>query len=320
MAELRYDPISAEWVMVASHRQERPQMPKDWCPFCAGSGKVPDSGYDVFRYPNDFPALSMAPPAPDSVATDLFRTSPAYGKCEVILYSDDHNATLGDLDDAHVHKLAELWQSTFAELSEHEKVKYVFMFENRGEQVGVTMPHPHGQVYAYPYIPSKIERETQSAREYFAQNKRSLFGDLLNEEKRVKVRIIAENEHFTVYVPFYAKTAYAVHVTANREVADLSGMTVDEIKSLGVTLRDCARMYDSLYGFAFPYMMCMHNAPVDGGDYSGIFRFHVEFISLLRSRDKQQFFASSESGAGAFCNPTCPEEKAEELRKAWKSV
>ncbi|MCL2085002.1 MAG: galactose-1-phosphate uridylyltransferase [Oscillospiraceae bacterium] len=317
MAELRYDPISREWVMVASYRQSRPQMPADWCPFCPGSGKVPDAGYDVMRYLNDFPALSQSPPEPDDVATDVFQTARAYGRCEVLLYSDRHTATLGDLDDEHIKKLANMWRECFVELSADERVKYVFIFENRGEQVGVTMPHPHGQVYAYPYLPPKLEREVLSAREYHIVKGGNLFLSLLDEEKRVGTRIIARGEHFTVYVPFYSRIAYGVHVTANRPVADISEMTDAELGALGVTLRDCARMYDGLFGFPFPYMMCMHNAPVNSGDFTGVFQFHVEFFPPLRARDKQQFFASSETGAGAFCNPTSPEEKAAEMREAY---
>jgi UDPglucose--hexose-1-phosphate uridylyltransferase len=291
-------------------------MPVDWCPFCPGSGKVPDNGYDVFRYPNDFPALSVNPPAPDEVQTDLFKTAPAYGRCEVILYSDKHNATLGELSDSHVKKLTALWREVFTEFSKDEQIKYIYFFENRGKPVGVTMPHPHGQVYGYSYIPSKIERKLQSAREYSAKHGGSLFLDLLNEEKRVGTRIIAENPYFTVYVPFYSRVVYGVHVTANRRVGNVSEMSDDELEALGTTLRDCAVMYDNLFGFEFPYMMCIHNAPVNTED-AGVFQFHAEFFPPLRSADKQQFFASSETGAGAFCNPSSPEEKACELRKAF---
>jgi UDPglucose--hexose-1-phosphate uridylyltransferase len=312
MAELRFDPVASEWVMIASHRQERPQMPKNWCPFCPGSGKVPDNGFDVFRYPNDFPALSTNPPIPDDVASDLFKTAPAYGRCEVLLYSDKHTATLGDLSDTHAAKLSRLWLECFTEFSQDEKIKYVFIFENRGEPVGVTMPHPHGQIYGYSYIPPKVEHKLESVRK-----NPGLFLDLLSEEKRIKTRIIAENEHFTVYVPFYSRVAYGVYVMANRQVGSIAEMTPQEVEALGITLRNCAKMYDNLFGFTFPYMMCMHNAPVNSGDMSG-FQFHAEFVTVMRSADKQQFFASSETGVGAFCNPTCPEEKAEELRKAWE--
>ncbi len=162
MAELRYNPLTKDYVMIASHRQNRPQMPKDWCPFCPGSGNVPDS-YDVFKYDNDFPALSTEPPEPDPVTTELYKTAPSYGKCEVILYSPDHNALLHQLSDEHVRKLVELWTARYIELSADPKVKYVFIFENRGEEVGVTMPHPHGQIYAFPFIPKKLALELEAS-------------------------------------------------------------------------------------------------------------------------------------------------------------
>lgn len=318
MAELRYNPITKDWVMVASHRQARPQMPKNWCPFCPGSGKVPDEGFQVLRYPNDFPALSQTPPVPDDVAGNLFEAAPAYGKCEVLLYSDKHTATLAELDDGQVQKLAELWRECFIDISSDEKIKYVYIFENRGDVVGVTMPHPHGQVYGYSFIPKKIAEEIEGASEYYAKHGSNIFCDLLKQEKEDGRRIIFENEHFTVYVPFFSPITYGMHVTANRQVPHLAAMTGDEIASLGKTLRACCGMYDSLFDTAFPYMMCMHNAPVNSGDFDKIWQFHIEFFPPMRAADKQQFLASSETGAGAWCNPTAPEEKAEELRQAFK--
>lgn len=317
MAELRYNPILKDWTMVASHRQSRPQMPADWCPFCPGSGKVPGGGFSVLRYPNDFPALSVNPPEPDDVETALFKVRPSYGRCEVILYSDRHTASLCELPDEHVHALSRLWQEVFNDLSSDEKIKYVFIFENRGEEVGVTMPHPHGQVYGYPYIPKRMEQEAESAREHYVETGKNLFAELLAEEKRDGRRIIFENQHFTVYVPFFSPVTYGIWVSANREAPHLGAMSDAELKALGETVRDCSGMYDSLFDKAFPYMMCMHNAPVNSGDFDQYWQFHIEFIPPMRGPDKQQFFASSESGAGAFCNPNRPEEKAAELREAY---
>ncbi len=302
--------------MVASHRQARPQLPKDWCPFCPDSGKVPE-GYTVLRYMNDFPALSDNPPEPDDVATSLFRVAPSYGRCEVILYAPEHTKTVPELSDAHVKTLAELWREIFDDLKKDEKIKYIFIFENRGELVGVTMPHPHGQVYGYSYLPRKIETEFASAKEYKEETGRCIYCDALQEELNDSRRIVFANEYFTVYIPFASAQAYGLHVTANRHVTDISKMTADEIEALGVTVRDVAGLYDSLFDKPFPYMMCMHNAPVNSGDVSG-FHFHVEFYTVLRSADKQQFAASSETGAGAWCNPTAPEEKAQEMREAYK--
>ena len=195
MAELRWHPLTKDWVMIASHRQARPQMPKNWCPFCPGSGKVPDE-FDVLKYDNDFPALSQNPPEEDDVATDFFKTAPAYGKCEVILYSSGHTVTLPQLSDSHVRKLVDLWCERFEELRKDEKMKYIFIFENRGDVVGVTMPHPHGQIYAYPFIPKKLELMVNSSREYTEEKKKCLFCDMLENEIKEEKRVIFKNEHF----------------------------------------------------------------------------------------------------------------------------
>ena len=130
MAELRWNPFTREWVMIASHRQSRPQMPKDWCPFCPGSGKVPDEGYTVYRYSNDFPALSVNPPEPDPVATGFFQAKPSYGRCEVILYAPEHDKTLPELSDEHVARLARLWRDIFHDMKQDPNLNFVFIFEN----------------------------------------------------------------------------------------------------------------------------------------------------------------------------------------------
>lgn len=318
MSELRWNPLLKDWVMVAGHRQGRPQMPKDWCPFCPGSGKVPDQ-FDVYRYPNDFPALSQTPSEPDDVATDpLFQVKPSYGKCEVLLYSPEHHGTVGALDDAHIHKLAGMWREVFDDMKADEKIKYIYIFENRGDVVGVTMPHPHGQAYGYSFLPKRLEQELESAKEYQVEKGSCLFCDLLAAEKADGRRIIFENEHFTVFMPFFSPITYGVHITANRHMGDLSEMTEAELNALGETVRSVSGMYDALFHTHFPYMMCMHNAPVNCGDVSA-FHFHVEFVPPMRSETVQQFFASSETGAGAFCNPNCPEAKAEELRAAYQT-
>lgn len=318
MAELRYNPVTRDWVMVASHRQGRPQMPKDWCPFCAGSGKVPDSGYDVLRYDNDFPALSQTPPEPDDVATDFYVTRPAYGRCEVLLYSDKHDACLWELSDNHVHRLAGMWRECFEDMRADKKIKYVYIFENRGEPVGVTMPHPHGQAYGYSYIPQKINTELLSAGDYYIKQGECLFCRVLREEEAGGRRLVFKNKHFSVFIPFFAPVAYGVHIYSNRHVADISEMNKEELDALGETVRDCAGMYDYLFNTRFPYMMCMHNVPVNYGASVEAWHFHIEYYPPMRASDKQQFFASSETGAGAWCNPTSPEEKAAELRQAYE--
>lgn len=317
MAEMRWHPLIKDWVMIASSRQGRPQMPKDWCPFCPGSGKVPEE-YDVYKYDNDFPALSQNPPEPDDVANDFFKVRPAYGKCEVILYSPGHTVTLPELPVEHIRKLVDLWVERYEALKADPKIKYIFIFENRGDVVGVTMPHPHGQIYGYSVIPKKLELELEAAGDYYKENSRCLFCDMLKEEQKAEKRIIFENEQFTCFLPFFSEYPYGVYIISKQHLGAIDELEGAQRDALAQTLKEAAGMFDSLFGYKFPYMMCMHNAPVNSGDTSDSYHFHIEFFPPMRAADKQKFNASSETGAWAYCNPTCPEEKADELRQAHK--
>ncbi len=318
MAELRYHPLIDDWVMIASHRQARPQMPKDWCPFCPGSGRVPER-YDVLEYDNDFPALSLEPPPMDDVSNNFFQARPAYGKCEVILYSPNHTASLYDLTDDHVKKLVDLWCRRFEALSKDPKIQYVFIFENRGDAVGVTMPHPHGQIYAYSWLPKKLELEVNAAKKHYQQTGECLFCTLLKNELDFQKRVIFQNEHFTVFLPYFSEYPYGVYIFSNAHKQTITQLTQEERFALGQTVKQISGMYDQLFGYRFPYMMCMHNAPINQPeDLSRVYHFHVEYFPPMRAADKQKFNASSETGAWAHCNPTAPEEKAEELRAAYR--
>ena len=317
MAELRWNPLVKDWVMVASNRQNRPQMPKDWCPFCPGSGKVPDK-FTVLKYDNDFPALSQNPPVPDDVETRIYKTKPNYGKCEVVLYSPEHTVTLPELSEPHIRELVDLWTERFVEISSDEKIKYVFIFENRGAAVGVTMPHPHGQIYGYSVVPKKLELEMQSCREHFNENGSCLICDLMEDEEKDGRRIIFENEDFVTFLPFWSEYPYGVYIGAKRHFQNLTQMTEREKDNLANILKETAGMLDSLFDYTFPYMMCMYQNPVNSEDTSDYYHFHIAFYPPMRSADKIKYNASSETGAWAHCNPTAPEEKAEELRAAHK--
>ena len=245
----------------------------------------------------------------------------------MLLYDDRHDSRLAQLSDAHVHKLARMWFEVFNEFTGDPAIKYVFLFENRGDVVGVTMPHPHGQAYGYPFIPQIIRDELAGAKEHYDNTGKCLFCGLLGQEISDGRRIIHDNGHFVLYTPFFARTAYSTHITAKRHFPTIADATEAELDALGEIVRDASAMYDALFDKPFPYMMCMHNGVSnkhagagEHEDCSKYFHFHIEFIPPMRSAEKQQYFASSETGAGAWCNPTCPEEKAEELREAWKRV
>jgi len=322
MAELRWNPMINDWVMINSKRQARPNMPKGHCPFCPGSEKVPDH-YDVMKYDNDFPALSQTPPEPDNVEIDgsLYKTKPMYGKCEVILFSPDHESSICEFPVEHIEKIIDLWTERYIEIAKDENIKYIFIFENRGELVGVTQPHPHGQIYGYSVMPKKIELEIDAFHSHYSKNKTCMFCDMNKEEIGFRQRIVYENDDFIVYVPFFAEYVYQVYITSKTHKSSIAKFTRTEKNNLALTLKMVTGMYDALFDKKFPYMMCMHNTPVNVPHLTQInktFHFHIEFYTPLRSENVQQFNASSETGVWAHCNPSSPEEKAEELRQALK--
>lgn len=315
MAELRYNPLLRDWTMVAANRQFRPQMPQNNCPFCPGSGKVPDM-YDVYAYNNDYPVLSPQPPEPEAVATGIYKTEPAYGKCEVILYSSNHTATLPDLSVNHILKLIDLWVERFRVLERDKKHKYIFIFENRGSEVGVTMPHPHGQIYAYPYIPLKIRRELESCQAHFEASGNCLICDMNTEEKSFSERVIYETNHFISYLPFFTDYPYGAFVVAKSHKSCITDLTAEERMDLAHILKTVVSGMDALFDREFPYMMAIHQRPVNSHSVEDFYHFHIEFYPLLWSRTNIKYLASSETGAWAPANPMAVEVTAQYLRDA----
>ncbi|MFY9295772.1 MAG: galactose-1-phosphate uridylyltransferase [Caldicoprobacterales bacterium] len=320
MAELRWNPLLRDWTMVAANRQNRPDMPKDFCPFCPGSGKVPED-YDVYKYDNDFPVLSQNPPKPDDIGSEFYKVREAYGKCEVILYSPDHNTSLCELSVEHIKKLVDLWVERFNELSKDEKIKYILIFENRGKEVGVTMPHPHGQIYAYPFMPLKIKTELDSAREYFHDKGQCLFCRINQEEMDFKDRVIIENEDFIAYLPFFTDYPYGIYISSKRHIPNFLHFTEEDKINFAKILKDVTGTFDTLFNKKFPYMMVIHQSPVNSeeyGNYEEYYHFHVEFYPPLRGKNSIKYNASSETGAWAAANPRSLEDTAVELKMAYE--
>jgi UDPglucose--hexose-1-phosphate uridylyltransferase len=311
MTELRWNPTAREWISTASHRQHRPQMPTDWCPFCPGSGRVPDH-YDVHIYPNDFPAFSVPPVEPAIQGDDFYRVAPSHGKCDVVLYHPDHNTSLPQLSLQHIAKLVRLWRQRFGELKAIPGIRYVLIFENKGAVIGVTMPHPHGQIYAFPFVPPRVAREVSAARAHYRKHGRCVFCDVLTKERRSGRRIVAENESFTAFVPFYARWPYEVHIFSRRHLGTLEQFRPAEERALAEILKWVTLKYDNLFDMSFPYMMLLHQAPVRGRHEE--FHFHIEFYPPHRSKEKLKYLASVETGGGSFLNDSLAEEKAAELR------
>ncbi|MBI1983917.1 MAG: galactose-1-phosphate uridylyltransferase [Acidobacteria bacterium] len=311
MTELRWNPTVREWVSTASHRQHRPLMPSDSCPFCPGSGRVPDD-YDVYIYPNDFPAFSIPAPEPAVKGDDLYRVERSLGRCDVVLYHPDHNTSLPQLSLDHLTRLVRLWRKRFVELKATPGIRYVLIFENKGAVIGVTMPHPHGQIYAFPFIPPRLKREVESARAHHRARGRCLYCDILRKERRQGRRVVAENDSFTAFIPFYARWPYEVHVFSRRHLGTLDQFRAAEERGLAEILKWVTLKYDNLFEMSFPYMMLLHQAPARGR--FPYFHFHIEFYPPHRSKDKLKYLASVETGAGSFLNDSLAEEKAAELR------
>lgn len=319
MSELRWNPVLEEWVVTATHRQDRTFLPpKDYCPLCptkqgAFPTEVPASDYEIVTFENKFPSFNRIAPEPAVEGTELYKVEPAQGICEVVLYSPKHDSTLTGKTIDEIEKLVYVWEDRYKDLGSKEEIKYVFIFENKGEFIGVTINHPHGQIYAFPFIPPKLEKEIESAKKHFNKTGRCLFCDIIDEELRDGRRIVVQNDSFIAVVPFFAKYPYEVHILSKRHAGSLPDMDKKEKRYLAEILKSVLLKYDNLWGISLPYMMVMHQVPTDGNEYSE-YHFHIEFYPPNRTKEKMKYLAGCESGTGTFINDTLAEEKAEELR------
>jgi UDPglucose--hexose-1-phosphate uridylyltransferase len=323
VSELRWNPLLGEWVATATHRQERTFLPPaDFCPLCPTKPggfptEVPESDYDIVVFENRFPSLRPDPPEPAVEGTELYPVRPGVGECEVILYTPHHSGTLADEPVEQIYKLVRVWADRFEELGALPFADYVFIFENKGEAIGVTLHHPHGQIYAFPFVPPRPKKELEAGRKYRSENEdRCLHCDLLVGEHADGRRVIAKGEHFTAFIPFYAHYPYEVHLYARRCTPSIASLSGEERWDMARVLKRLLVGYDRLFGFSLPYMMVMHQAPTDGNDYEGVAHFHVEFYPPNRTAEKLKYLAGSEQGAGAFIVDALPEQTAETLRQA----
>ncbi|HEU4847247.1 MAG TPA: galactose-1-phosphate uridylyltransferase [Rubrobacteraceae bacterium] len=323
MNQLRWDPTLREWVAYATHRQDRTFLPPaEYCPLDPTKPggfptEVPRESYDIVIFENRWPSFAPDAPQPEEEGSPLTPTAPGRGICEVVLYSEDHYATLAGMSGGRIRNLIEVWADRYTELGSVDFVDYVFIFENKGEAIGVTLHHPHGQIYAYPFIPPRPKKELEAAVEYRSENEhRCLHCDLLSQEHEDGRRLVAKGEHFTAFIPFYAHFPYEAHVYARRCVPSIAGLSAEERRDLARVLKRLLVGYDRLFGFSLPYMMVMHQAPTDGGDYEGVAHFHIEFYPPNRTADKLKYLAGSETGAGAYVMDALPEQTAERLREA----
>ena len=318
MSELRWHPLLGEWVATATHRQERTFFPADdACPLCPtmpghAPTEVPAPSYDMVVFENRFPSLQRDPPAPAVTGSMTAPVAPASGACEVVLYTPQHDAALGDLSVRRIEHLVRVWRDRTRALLARDDVVHVFPFENRGAAIGVTLTHPHGQIYGYPFVPPVVAREIARARAYRAEQDACLFCAVRDTERGDGRRLVAAEEGWLAYVPFFARYPYETHLISERCVPDVLALDDAEVRGLARLLKRVLRGFDRLFDAPFPYVMALHQAPKGDDPY----HLHLEFYPPLRSASKLKYLAGSEAGAGMFINDTLAEEKAAELRRA----
>lgn len=322
MTERRRDPLSGEWRTFAVHRQDRTFLPPaDLCPLCptrdpARPTEVAEPAFDIVVFDNRFPALVADPPDPVTASTPLYSTEPALGAAEVVVYTDRHDATLAGLGRDRIRELIEVWADRYRILGTREGIRYVFVFENKGEAVGVTLHHPHGQIYAYPEIPPRVLSHLQEAQRHLEANGTCVVCDVVAREVADEVRLVAQNRTFLAFVPFAPRFPYEVRVVSHRHATSLLDLTDRERDDLAALLAEVLPGYDSLFGFSLPYVMSLHQAPTDDAEWLPVSHLQFEFTPLHRTATKLKYMAGSELGAGAFINDTYPEQTAAALRGA----
>lgn len=317
-SQMRRDPLLDEWVVMASHRQDRTHLPQAaQCPLCPSRDgrltEVPAPDYQVVAFENRFPSLSSSAVAPPDPGTDLVPHAAGRGRCEVVCFSSDHDGSFATLTLSQARLVVDAWADRTSALSEREDVAQVFCFENRGEEIGVTLSHPHGQIYAYPFVTPRTERMLESARRHHERTGRNLFADVLAEELAAGERVITASRYWTAFVPAAARWPIEVHLYPHRQVAAISELSDAERDDFADVYLDVLRRFDALYDQQLPYIAAWHQAPVNTGrDLSYL---HLQLMSTKRAPEKLKFLAGSESAMGAFVTDVLPEDVAARLRK-----
>ena len=319
IGELRLDPLVNEWIAVASHRQHRSFLPpKELCPICPTTSdlltEIPDSAFSVVVFDNKNPSLNAAPagwvlPELNGPAT---ATPAGVGKCEVVVFTDKHDSSLKELSEDQIALVVAAWRDRTKEISKLPNIVQIFPFENRGVEVGVTIPHPHGQIYAYSYLTPRTERMLAVAQAHKTKTGRVLMDDIVSREINDKVRIVAENAHWVAYVPFASRYPYEIHVAPKKRVPDFAELNDEQAAALPSITKEVLSRLDGVYGIPMPYMASWHQAPVAlGRDLLGL---HWQITCVRRTPDKLKYLAGSESGMGAFVMDMAPEQSAEQLK------
>jgi UDPglucose--hexose-1-phosphate uridylyltransferase len=328
--EQRWHPLRQEWVVIAGHRQDRPwsgemlgagghDLPAyvDDCYLCAGNSRVsgavnPDySGIYVFD--NDHPCVGPAAPLDVGAAPGVYRKAPANGLSRVLCYGPEHHLRLSRLPVPRVAALLRAWQEQYRDLGARPEVQHVLIFENNGEAVGVSNPHPHCQIYATNFIFKTTETELDASRAHAASTGHGLFADMIASERADGRRLLDENDSALSFVPYCARYAYEVFVAPKGRHASIAELSTGEIDGLAEVLRSLLIRFDNLWQMDFPYVMVLHNAPTDGADHSS-YHSYISLHPPLRKPNLLKYLAGPELGGGNFIADTWPEDKAAELR------
>ena len=320
----RWNPLRQEWVLVASGRQGRTFLPeRSTCPLCPStdghSSEIPAARFEVAVFENRFPAMRTGVESgslTDAIQPSVgMRAKPSAGSCEVIVYSDQHEGSFGTLAHERLIEVVEVWTDRYRELGARPGVRYVFVFENRGEAVGVTLHHPHGQIFGYPFVPPVPDLELRAGRAFRRRRRQDcLHCALITAERQGRERLLFEEAGVVAYVPAYARWPYEVHVAPWAHRSALPDLSMAARAAFGVALQRVARAYDRLFDTPMPYMMAIHQRPTDGGPHPQA-HLHAEFYPVLRDAGKLKYLAGSETAAGVFVNDTLAEEKAAVLRR-----
>lgn len=313
---LRWHPLRGEWVAYASHRQERTFMPPpEYNPLAPTINanfptELPVGNYDIAVFDNRFPSMQpYSQGAPDLIV----ETVPANGVCEVVVFTQDPNTSLAALPLDHLTLLFQVWADRTRAIGEYPQIQYVLPFENKGVEVGVTLHHPHGQIYAYPFVPPVPARMLQQQQDYYQQHQRGLLQDLIQQEIEDNQRILYRDDHAIAYVPVCARYPYEVWLAPIAPAATFLDLSPAQQHSLAKAMKTVMLKYDGLWHRPFPYLMAWYQAPINGQPHPE-FHLHAEFYPPYRTADRLKYLAGTELAAGMFANDALPEEKAKELQ------
>jgi UDPglucose--hexose-1-phosphate uridylyltransferase len=313
---LRWHPLRGEWVAYAGHRQHRTFLPPpEYNPLGVSQDpahptEVPAGPWDVAVFENLFPAFAMTADDPPDLP---IRTAPAVGACEVVVFTQDPQGSLGRLPLDHLALIVDVWADRYEALGGRPEIAYVFPFENRGVEVGVTLHHPHGQIYAYPFVPPIAVRELAEQRSYYEQHGRGLLEALVAREVADDVRVIYRGPHVVAFVPICARYAYEVWIAPVRPAPSFAALNDAERLDFARALKTVLLKFDGLWQRPFPYILGFHQAPTDGAAHPEA-HLHAEFYPAYRMPGRLKYLAGSEIGAGVFTADTLPEEAAQQLR------